>query len=43
MESNKEIFLVFEKIKNDILLTRKKIFENANSELLALYFELENI
>lgn len=28
MESNKEIFLVFEQIKKDILLTRKKIFEN---------------
>lgn len=40
MESNKEIFLVFEQIKNDILLTRKKIFENANSELLALYFRI---
>ena len=33
MESNKEIFLVFEQIKKDILLTRKKIFENANSEM----------
>lgn len=40
MESNKEIFLVFEQIKKDILLTRKKIFENANSELLALYFRI---
>lgn len=33
MESNKEIFLVFEQIKKDILLARKKIFENANSDM----------
>ena len=40
MESNKEVLFAFEQIKKDILATRNKIFENANSELLALYFRI---
>lgn len=32
-----------ETIKNDIITTRNKVFENANSELISLYFRIGKI
>ena len=43
IENIKEYKNIFENIKNDIRSTRYRIIENANSELINLYFRLGKI
>ena len=35
---DKEIVVLIEEIKKDIISTRNRVFENANSELISMYF-----
>ena len=37
---NTEINEIINNIKNDILLTRNRVFENANAELISLYYKI---
>jgi hypothetical protein len=42
-EIDKTLIETIEQIKKDILSTRNRILENANNELLNLYFRIENV
>lgn len=37
---DKEIVVLIEEIKKDIISTRNRVFENANSELISMYFRI---
>lgn len=42
-EIDKTLIETIEQIKKDILSTRNRILENANNELLNLYFRIEKV